>query len=649
MSVGSFPTRQAAFTYGVPLAVLLVALLVAGSLYSHFLTVHRYLWTSGEHDRNAHYLFMLNLAADLRDGRLLDYVVDADSARMWPPLQGMLGSIILAVGGMHYQLAVLPALFGWVLTIFFGFLVARRAVGPEGGNLAGVITAFFLLLSPAPRAFATDVMLESLGAGLSMMALYWYLATVQGAGRSPWPARWLGLTLSLLLLQKYNYWLLVVAAITIDTVFTQARARWSHWWELARAWNLRNMRRWLRAEARQPLTYPFLFFSILTGVVMLRGPVPLRWGNRSLSLHPPFILLNIAYAFLLLRLIMAWRHGGREAVHKLDPWFQPLVRWHLIPLSIYLVFPKRLGCLLLSTSPANGSTTTHFDPVHGVLQYLEWFRSDYCVSPTSCLLALGLCAVGIMGWQMLQPGGRVTILLIALSLTLASLHPNQKARFLHSWIPGFWVIVGCGVAVLGRCVSALPIPRLRHLRPMLAAVFLLGLLMWHRADLTAVFTAPGHALEGGPNPAQTSLLELSDYYLPDIREPESVTILAGVPYRFMAEWTFLEANGNLKRLERNWFGFRKYGPDNVQGFHNWLEKNTTQTIVCLEQYPGSYNWGPDDLSQLHQDIVSVLHSQTHFHEIKSRDFPNLSCRVSVWKRSPPSTASPPIKTDLNSP
>jgi hypothetical protein len=74
------------------------------------------------------------------------------------------------IGGPDYRLAVLPSLSGWVGTAVFGFLAARRMV-PRGGNLAGLLAGLLILASPAHRGFATDIMLESMGACLSLVAL----------------------------------------------------------------------------------------------------------------------------------------------------------------------------------------------------------------------------------------------------------------------------------------------------------------------------------------------------------------------------------------------------------------------------------------------------------------------------------------------
>src|SRR5438132_1299884 len=83
-------------------------------------------------------------------------------------------------------------------------LIPRRLL-TSGGNFAGLLAAFLVAVSPAHRAFATDCMYESLGAGLSLAVIYLYLVTLQEGSRRA--AIGLGLALTVLFLHKYNYWL----------------------------------------------------------------------------------------------------------------------------------------------------------------------------------------------------------------------------------------------------------------------------------------------------------------------------------------------------------------------------------------------------------------------------------------------------------
>src|SRR5205807_311774 len=126
---------------------------------------------------------------------LLHFLKEVDTARIWGPLQDVLAALIVAGTGGDYRVAVLPSLAGWVMSAVFAFLLARRAV-TRGGNLAGQAAALLVLVSPSHKAFATDLMLESLGAGLTLAVLYFYVAAIQDGGISA--GRWLGLSLTLI-------------------------------------------------------------------------------------------------------------------------------------------------------------------------------------------------------------------------------------------------------------------------------------------------------------------------------------------------------------------------------------------------------------------------------------------------------------------
>jgi hypothetical protein len=601
--------------------VFTVAVILAGCLYARFLCVHRFLWDNPTHDRNAHYLYSLKLATDVRSGHVFQLLNDLNESRVWPPLHGMLAGTVQLTGGLDYRLAVLPSLAGWVIAMVFGFLVAQRAVG-RGGTVAGLIAFLFIAASPAHRAFATDVMLESLGAGLSLVVLYAYLLAVQGQEDETWKGRFLGLALSVLFVEKYNYWLLVVLALAAAEL--AARPRFFGRW-LRDTFSSIHGRRCGLAQLRRPWTYAFAASLLLIGLVAWRGDQPFTWGELRISLYPPHNLIHVAYVLVFLRLAAWWWHAGRERVRRLDGRVRQVILWHVCPVAVWFLLPKHPSYFLWYLSLANSAPQQHIDLARGIRQYGGWLVEDYHLDLPSALLACGLCAVGLMSWRRVRPGGHAVLLFVVLAAALAVTHPNQKSRNLHSWLAAAWVTAGIGTATLLYRGGA---GRWSRLAPWLGSAFVAGLVWMQYPALIAA----GHAWEGGPHPDRPSMLDAIDVYLADLDDSRRTVILTAVPLKPMTQWTFLERHGNFDRLEEHWYGFGAPGEDNRRGFADWLRTTDCDTLIYCDKI-SPRDWadaGPE--CALHAELRDLVRSQTAFRLVKQRDFPAYACRVEVWQR-----------------
>jgi hypothetical protein len=606
----------------VPLLVAVAALASAGFLYVQFLQVDRALWYGNDHDRNAHYLFCLRMGADVRNGQFLNLLVDfSKGSAAWPPLQGVLAAGALVVGGLDYRLAVLPSLLGYVLAAAFGFLAARRAA-PAGGNLAGFVAAACVLLSPAYRAFATDIMLESLGAGLSLAALYCYLVAVQGRSDNRAAGRWLGIALTALFLHKYNYWLLVVFAMTAAEVTSRPAACI----QLARdALSRVDWRRWARTQLLHPLNYVLAVLLLVIGASYANGPRPLVVAGLAIPVSPPLNLITVAFAVFFLRLALWWLRAGRAWVAGFDARLRQVVFWHLWPMAFWFLLPKHLGVFVWYVSPANsaGAKPSLLD---GAAAYARWAATDYHAGLWSAVAVGVLVFVALAAWRRLRPGGHVILLFVLIAAALTVIHPSHKARHMHTWLAGAWAAAGVGAAVLtcGRLTALLP-----RARPWLAAAAAAGLLLLQMRECHR----PGHAEEGGPHPQAGSALDVTDYYLPDLDHAHQAAVVSETPMRFLGEWTYLQRRGRLDGLEDVWFGFAGDGLDERGGFERWLQTTKTDTLVVVELSPRPTDSGEGVMERGHYAAVrDLLLGQQVFHKVKSRLFPQQACTVSVWKR-----------------
>ncbi|MFO1061555.1 MAG: hypothetical protein U1E53_31870 [Dongiaceae bacterium] len=204
-------------------AVALLALGVAVALWRDAAADPAALWRDPFHDRNSHLRTGLEIALALRHGELAAAFAAATGTLVWPPLHGLLLGLVFLAGGPRLELAILPSLLGWWATILGTWVLAWRSAGPgQPAWMAGLAAAGLALLSPAFRLLGADVMLEGLGAGLSAWALVAGQRCLERPDRPR--GRLLGLLLTLLFLEKYNYWLMVAAALGV-TVQLSPRLR----------------------------------------------------------------------------------------------------------------------------------------------------------------------------------------------------------------------------------------------------------------------------------------------------------------------------------------------------------------------------------------------------------------------------------------
>ncbi|HEY7327084.1 MAG TPA: hypothetical protein VH592_05580 [Gemmataceae bacterium] len=602
----------------LPTLVLLAVLVLAGSLYVHFLGVDRALWYNPYHDRSAHYLYSLKLATDVQNGSALQLLRDLNQARIWPPLHGMAAATALLIGGRDYRLAVLPSLAGWVAMVLMGFLVARRAA-PRGGNLAGGIAALFLAASPAHRAYATDIMLESLGAALSLVVLYCYLLTVQGGAYETGKARCLALTLLLLFLEKYNYWLLAVLALLTAEGCSRGRLYCQAGRNLLTGID---WRRWIALQFHHPLTWAVAVLLLCSAYIYGFGEQPIRWLGYSISLYPPHNLIHLAYVLAFIRLAIWWLRQGRYWARQLDNRLRQIVLWLICPISVWFLLPKHPSYFVWYLSFADRAPHQQMDLLGGFFDYGTWAAQDYHGNLACGLVAALLCLFGLLVCRRLRPGGIAVVALVLLASVLTPMHPNHKGRMLHSWIPAVWVIAGLGAAALVYGRSTV------RLHPWIAGVVVASVACMNYPALIAA----GHAVEGGPHAEQPSMLDVTDAYLSDIQGGERTLLLTSLPLKPMAQWTWLERFGNFENLEERWYGFGAAGVDNRGGFARWLQTADCDTLVFCEttiDRPG-VDSGPE--CALHAELKDELANQPSFRLVQVRELPHLACRVQIWRR-----------------
>lgn len=595
-----------------PALVLVVALGQAVFCYVHFLHNARHLWGSAGHDRNAHYWLGLCFGLDLRHGDVVNLVRDLHGARYWPPLHGLLVGLVQAVGGCDYRLAVLPSLTAWVLTALFAFLAARRAC-LRGGDAAGFVAALFVLASPAHRAFATDIMLESLGAALSLAALYFYLASTQETSR--WPGRGLGLTLTALCLTKYNYWVLVVLALAAAELGRSCSLRAALQWARSFPW-----REWAIRQLRQPLNYPLILALIPLTAGYLFHIEAITLGGRRYLLYPATNLVWVAYLLALLRGLAWWKAGGRSWIAQLGLRGRQVFAWHMVPVLVWFLWPQKIGACLEYLTRNHGGDAQG-DLLERLGFYANCLAVDYQTSTASAILAMALAGVAILCGRRLRSGSSALFLFVLIGAALCI--SFTRSRFLHSWVAACWVLAGAGLAQL---VYALPSFRWDRFRPWLAATAVTAVAALQLPGLLRA----GHAPEGGPR-EEPSLLDLTDSYLPALSAARRAAILSPLPGEVFYRWTWCEHQHQRVDIQVDLWQNERPAADNQTALTRWLQTTACDTLVHVELAPGSPYFGA---LPAYEQLRDLLKAQSRFVRTEQHEVPELGCRVCIWKLRP---------------
>lgn len=621
-------TPRAAWWDRAALAIVVVTALACGAVqFARFRQEGQLRWDGVDNDRNSHYLNGLKLGLDVRNVDPRGFFRDLERIRTWPPLHALLVGVAVTMGGPDYHLAVLPNLLAWMLTAVLAFLLARRAAPPLAPwltNLVAMTAAAFVLASPAHRVFATDFLLESLGACLTLAVLYAYVRL--RATDLP-RTRGLAILLTCLFLEKYNYWFLVLLALAACEAWS-ARARCRTWMQTA--WASTTLRAWLRYQWRQPLNYVLIVLMVILWISFTSAPGTIEILGRNLRVGGKSEnLWHITFLFGLLRVAVCWPKEGKLLWQWLAPAWRQLALWHAAPLAFWFALPKRLGYFAWYMSLGNGPNSDG-KLMSGIRFYRDQLVEHYHAAPWVAILALLLVGCALLGIGKLRSEARVILFLLLIGTVLTVSHPNRKSRFVHSWIACAWVAASLGLAGLASTNAG----RLASARRALAGAACVGLITCQALH----FGSRGHSPEGGHFPGVTNLT-IPASYLPWLADTADAAIFSTLPIQHFSQWTYLEQFPHRPAPEvgAHWMGPSKAA--NAQRFAAWLASAPTDKLVLVDIAPGSrcYFANFDE----HQQMRDLVQQQTIFECCGEREISELGCRITLWRRaaSVPGTAS----------
>jgi len=629
--------------------VAMVMLCLAGAaavvMFVHANADPDLLWQGYYHDRNGHYSFGQDLALAIRTGDPQWFFSGLEKAKVWPPLHGLVLAAVLLVGGIDHRLGIVPSLIGWTLTITLVGVIARgmfedHAQNDEHGMqdralgiAAAAIAATLAVASPAFRLLAADVMLECLGAALAAAALWAYGRAMRGTGAADFgsdaASRWrvLALVLTALFFEKGNYWGLTVAALALSHASIAPRRT------IGRALEIGG---YLAARASiRALLDPFLAAAALVFAVVLylywRGPTSIEVSGRPVSLYPPENLVTIGYAILFARVALWWRRQRPAFETALGPAGGALFYWHVVPIAVSFLLPKRLSVFLWFVGPANSSPGGPYDPLAAATFYWHAFADGFHAVPWIAIVTIALFAVGLVHLRRFSPGGRAVFALAAVSFAGVAIHPQIQGRFLTSWLFAVWIGAGAGGAVLlGRLV-----PRGVRLPVAGVAAAVLALASW-RETPPAAYAAAIHPSGG------LSDLEFVRPLLPDLDGARAVAVATTFGSTNLWVWAIRERcrcrrQVELATIDRT--GSRDEARIRMAAF---IAASPAEVFAIVDA-PGGYPMqllivGPYDRMV---GIVDAMAAQDRYVRVAVRPVPSFGAQASLWRlRDAPDRPSP---------
>jgi hypothetical protein len=610
------------------LAVTIVALaalvIAARALADHVADPDGLFRAGAHHDRHAHFGVGLNLALALRTLDPIWFLSEVERQKSWPPFHGLVLGAVLAAGGPHHRLAIVPSLAGWVITVVCAFLVARSALrGRVPGTLAGGVAATLTAVSPALRVLGADVMLESLGAGLSALAVVAYRRAA-AATTDPRPWRLLALLLTFLFFHKGNYWGIVVGAlvgaVVVDDRATAAEGARRLWRAIAGAAPPSRV-------ARDGLILAAVVVLVAAGAIWWRGPTTLGLGGQAISLYPPRALLTLAYALLFLRGALLWARHRAAIRAALGMRGRIVFAWHAMPVLISFLFPQRLPRFLAFVAPTNTPPELdRFDLVGGVTFYARVLVAEFHPAPWLALAALALAAVAASRAPWLPRGTSIVFTLAVLGFLAVVIHPNHQGRHLTSWLFAVWIAAGIGAGVLVERVSSRPFPALQGT----VAASALALLL-----LGAAASDPAAAVRLRPSAGPTDL-DMVRPYLPHLDGMRAAGIATTFGPSSLFTWTIRERCQCRFEVQSPWlppFSSR----DETRRAMAALVATSTATRFVIIDAPGDEQAEPA-AGIVHANtvgIIDAMQSQSRFVLMATHPVPGKGASVTVWRRRDP--------------
>jgi Dolichyl-phosphate-mannose-protein mannosyltransferase len=608
----------------IPVAlVLIVASIFAASMLVNYAANPGELWYGLRHDRNVHFDAAIQLAVALQNFDVATFLGLLLEPHIWPPAADLSLAVVMILGGMDLRLAILPGLMSWTCVTTLVFLIARRLFSDRWtGNVAGALAVTFAVASPTFRLISADVMLEGPGAALTAFCLYAYIRAraKTAAGSERW---WgiLAITLTVLFFEKYNYWLMIALALAI-AYFSEDLSGSLRWFRSLAAMAAPDT---ARAIFRDPFIFAAACLAILDVVIYASHPTTVDlFGVQAVVRDAWKDVATAIWAVLFVRAVLLWRKYRTTFDLALGFAGRRMFYWHLFPIGIFFLIPKRIVDVLWFIGANWGQKPFSFHPLHAAAWQWLGFSQGFHVTPWIAALVLALAIVSAVGLGRLGVGARPLLLLAVLSGAAVILHPNQEWRFQASWIFSVWILAGAGGALILSLLTA----RLRPFtRVAIAAAAVVGIAA---TESRYGWTEMAYATASHPRPGERTELDFAKAYLPYIRSGEKVGFLTTLTENNFYGWTLrvncrCEQKVRVPELERLQLRTREQYRLFTAA---WLKRTPLDLIVVIDATSGEIpEPGYDALS----GQIDAIKQDSTYHPVATVPVPAFGAAVIIFR------------------
>jgi hypothetical protein len=358
-------------------------------------------------------------------------------------------------------------------------------------------------------------------------------------------------------------------------------------------------------------------------LIYWHGPVSIALFGRAVSLYPPSNLLTLAYALLFVRMALIWRDRRGELETVLGVPGRALLCWHMLPIAVSFLIPKRLGTFVWFVSPLNAQMP--FDLIHGLRLYWGGFSEGFVVSWSLAVAVLLLTLVGLTQLRALALSARTVLVLAFLSLAAVLLHPQHQARFLTNWIFSIWIAAGLGVATL---IAWLTSAGTRRLRIVVAAVSVTAFVAMN----VLVRPSPNvreHAIRAGKGPTD---LDLMRPYIAELDNAREIMVAPTFGTSQLFAWMLRERQGRRVLVTRPWI--MRSERDSVRRQMADAIASTKADVIVVIEDPGDryalpiLGW----VSAKMAGIPDAMAQQTRYHRVSTHHVASHGTKATIWRK-----------------